>query len=197
MKIICRRCKKVIGEQAPYQNDSEIKAKCVECIAKDKIAGARFTPRPELQDGREITLDSGLKGRLWAVKDKSKEISLFEVVASGKRFLCVEQMRNVFKQHVDKAKADDIDVSFLHSMKCKIDDLKRRPKKDDPIETKNSSRDMTQYNCTMTVSKNFALSMFDSKVNQFQEIAEIIKRAGARSFDEFREKAIERQKTAK
>lgn len=196
MKIICRRCKKVIGEQAPYKDNAEIKAKCSECIAKDKIVGARFTPKSELSDGQEITLDNGLKGRLWAVKDKSNEISLFEIAVSGKRFFCADQIRNAFKQHVDQVKTDDVDVSFLHSMKCKIDDLKKRPKKDDPAEPKNKRSEAIQYNCTVTVPKDFALSIFDSKVNQFHEIAGIIQRAGARSFDEFRDMAINRQREA-
>lgn len=177
MKIICRQCKKVIGEQAPYQDNTEVKAKCSECIAKDKLSGARFSPIPELQDGQEITLDSGLKGRLWAVKSKSKEISLFEIAVSGRKFFCADQIRDVFRQYVDKAKTADVDVSFLHSMKCKIDHLRKRSKKDAPVEPKNNPRDMIQYNCTVSVSKDFALRMFDSKVNQLHEIAGILKRA--------------------
>jgi len=177
MKIICRQCKKVIGEQAPYQDNTEVKAKCSECIAKDKLSGARFSHIPELQDGQEITLDSGLKGKLWAVKTKSKEISLFEIAVSGRKFFCADQIRDVFKQYVDKAKAEDVDVSFLHSMKCNIEHLRKRPKKADPVEQKNKSRDMTQYNCTVTVPKDFALRMFDSKVNQLHEIAGILRRA--------------------
>ncbi len=194
MKIICRRCKKVIGEQAPYQDNSGVKAKCTDCIAKDKVAGARFSPSPELKDGQEITLDSGLKGRLWAVKSKPEEISFWELAASGKKFFCVDQTRDAFKQHVEKAKSTEVDVSFLHSMKCKMDDSKGRVKKDAPAETKNKWLDAPQFNCTVTVPKDFAIRMFDSKVNQFHEIAEIIKRAGARSFDEFRDMAIKRQK---
>lgn len=194
MKIICRRCKKVIGEQAPYQDNSEVKAKCTDCITKDKVAGARFSPSPEVKDGQEITLDSGLKGRLWSVKGKSTEISFWEIGVFGKKFFCVDQTRDAFKQHVEKAKTAEVDVSFLHSMKCKMDDSKGRNKKETPVETKNKWLDAPQFNCTVTVPKDFALSMFDSKVNQFHEIAEIIKRAGARSFDEFRDMAIKRQK---
>lgn len=197
MKIICRRCKKVIGELAPYQDNSEVKAKCTDCIAKDKVAGARFSPSPEVKDGQEITLDSGLKGRLWIAKGKSKQISFWELAVAGKKFFCIDRARDAFKEHVESSKGDNVDVSFLHSMKCKIDDSKGRNKTDAPVETKNKWLDAPQFNCTVTVPKDFALSMFDSKVNQFHEIAEIIKRAGARSFDEFREKAIERQKAIK
>jgi len=194
MKIICQRCKKVIGEQAPYQDNSEVKAKCTDCIAKDKVAGARFRPSPELKDGQEITLDSGLKGRLWVVNGKSNGISFWELAVSGKKFFCVDQTRDAFKRHVEKAKTPEVDVSFLHSMKCKMDDSQGQNKKDAPVETKNKWLDAPQFNCTVTVPKDFALRMFDSKVNQFHEIAEIIKRAGARSFNEFRDMAINRQK---
>jgi hypothetical protein len=177
MKIICRRCKKIIGEQAPYQNDSEIKAKCVECIAKDKTAGARFRPSPELIDGQEIDLDNGLKGRLWAVKSKSDEISFWELAVSGKKFFCIDQTRDAFKRHVEKSKNNDVDVSFLHSMKAKLENLDGRSKKCAPEKEKNKWFDATQFNCTVNVPKNYALCMFDGMVNRFHKIVEILKRA--------------------
>jgi hypothetical protein len=176
MKIICRRCKKVIGEQAPYQDNSEVKAKCTDCITKDKVVGARFSPSPEVNDGQEITLDSGLKGRLWAVKGKSDEISFWELAVSGKKFFCVDQTRDAFKRYIERSKNADIDVSFLHSMKCKIEDSKGRSKKSVPDEEKNKWRDATQFNCTVNVPKDYALCMFDGMVKRFHEIFEILKR---------------------
>lgn len=75
MKIVCLRCKKVFGEQAPYDDTAEVKAKCTGCLEKEKAAASRYNPSPELKDGQEVTLDCGAKGRLWAVKDEARKLS--------------------------------------------------------------------------------------------------------------------------
>ena len=196
MKIICKRCKKIIGEQAPYQDNSEIKAKCTDCIAKDKEAISRFTPKPALHDGQEVTLDSGLKGRLWVAKGKSEQLSLWELAVAGRRFVCGNRIRGTFEKHLDKLKDQEVEVSFLHSMSCKLPDSKRKKNNDKSQEAENKFTDSTQYNCTIKVPKQYALSMFDGMADRLNKILEILSRAGARSFDEFRDMAMNRQKEA-
>ena len=56
MKIVCLRCKKTIGEQAPYNDPAEAKAKCAGCLAKEKELASQYKPSPELKDGQEVTL---------------------------------------------------------------------------------------------------------------------------------------------
>ncbi len=38
MKLICKSCKKLIGEIAPLEDLKEAKAKCTECLKREKDA---------------------------------------------------------------------------------------------------------------------------------------------------------------
>jgi hypothetical protein len=176
MKIVCSICKKVIGEQKPYKDSSEVKATCTACIEKAKEEAARFVPEPEPSDGQEITLENGLKGTLWVAKDKKGKLSFGELVVSGKKFYCLSNGREKFQAYLASLTGEEADVSFLHSMTCKIGSPPRgRKKKQDPPKTEEPKKDESiQYNCTVRVPKCYIQPMFDDMAERMDKIAKIL-----------------------
>ena len=121
MKIVCSICKKAIGEQKPYKDSSEIKATCTTCIEKAKEEAKRFVPEPPLSDGKKITLENGINGTLWVAKDEKGKLSLGELAVSGKKFYCSKNERLKFQDHLGSLTGEEADISFLHTITCKID----------------------------------------------------------------------------
>src|SRR4030042_142063 len=178
MKIVCSRCKKIIGEQAPYKDLSEIKAKCTGCLEKEKEAALRYKPSPEMKDGQEVTLDCGAKGRLWAVKGEAEKLSLWDLAVSGKKFYCSDKTREQFQKYLDGVKNEEVDVTFLHSVTCSIDLPPRgRKKKEEAPKVEEKKTESVQYNCTIKVNKKFALSMFEGMVDRLNSVLDILLRA--------------------
>jgi len=176
MKIVCSICKKVIGEQKPYKDSSETKATCTACIEKAKEEAVRFAPEPEPSDGQEIMLENGLKGTLWVAKDKKGKLSFGELVVSGKKFYCLSNGREKFQEYLGSLTGEEADVSFLHSMTCKIDSPPRgRRKKQDPPKAEEPKKDENiQYNCTIRVPKRCIQPMFDDMAERMEEVAKIL-----------------------
>jgi hypothetical protein len=100
MKIICSRCKTVLGEQGPFDSLAEIKAKCTACIAKEKEETSRFIPKPLPGQKQEITLENGLKGVLWVAENKKDKLFLGELAVSGKKFFCSKGGREKFQEYL-------------------------------------------------------------------------------------------------
>jgi hypothetical protein len=186
MKIICSTCKKVIGEQKPYKDPSEIKATCTACIEKAKEEAARFVPEPEPSDGQEIMLENGLKGTLWVAKDKKGKLSFGELVVSGKKFYCLSNGREKFQEYLASLTGEEADVSFLHSITCKIDSPPRgRKKKQDPPKAEEPKKDESiQYNCTMRVPKHCIQPMFDDMAERMDKVAKILAEAVLKTYRE-------------
>ena len=179
MKIICSHCKNVIGEQKPYKDSSEIKATCTACIEKAKEETARFVPEPLPSDGKEVILENGLKGTLWAAKGKKEKLFFGELAVAGKRFYCHKDERVKFQNYLGSLTSEEVDVSFLHSITCKIDSPPRSwRKKQEPPKTEEPKKDESiQYNCTMTVPKHYIQLMYDDMAERMDKINEILAEA--------------------
>lgn len=188
MKIICSHCKKIIGEQAPYKDFSEVKAKCTDCLEKEKEAAPRFKPSPEVKDGQEVTLESGAKGRLWAAKSKLEKLSLWDLAVSGKKFYCSDKTREQFQKYLNGVKNDEVDVTFLHSVTCKMDLPPRGRKKKEEIPKVEKKTEDIQYNCTVKVNKKFAQSMFEGMVDRLNKVLDILMQADLRRAEELLQK---------
>jgi len=197
MKIVCLRCKKALGEQTPYNDPTEVKAKCTGCLEKEKAMASSYKPSPELKDGQEVTLDWGAKGRLWAVKDEAEKLSLWDLAVAGKKFYCSDKTREEFQRHLEGIEEDAVEVTFIHSVTCSID-LPRRGRKKVPEAPKPEEKkdDSVQYNCTVRVNKQFALSMFEGKVERLNSVLEILLRADMRRLEELAQKKAEAVKEA-
>lgn len=191
MKIICSICKTVIGEQKPYKDPSEIKATCTACIEKAKEEAARFVPEPEPSDGQEITLENGLKGTLWVAKDKKGKLSFGELAVSGKKFYCLSNGREKFQEYLGSLKGEEADVSFLHSMTCKIDSLPRgrRKKQDSPKAEEPKKDESIHYNCTVRVPKHCVELMFDDMAERMDKVAKILAEMAFNAYKKERQEA--------
>ena len=193
MKIICFHCKKVIGEQKPYKDSSEIKATCTACIEKAKEEVARFVPEPPPSDGKEVILENGLKGSLWVAKDKKEKLFFGELAVADKRFYCHKNERVKFQNYLGSLSGEEADVSFLHSITCKIDFPPRgRRKKQEPPKTEETKKDESiQYNCTMRVSKHYIQLMYDDMAERMDKITEILAEAALKAYREEQQKVAQ------
>lgn len=197
MKIVCLRCKKTIGEQAPYDDPAEVKAKCAGCIEKEKAAASCYKPSPELKDGQEVTLDCGAKGRLWAVKDEAQKLSLWDLAVAGRKFYCSDNTREEFQKYLDEVEEDAVDVTFIHSVTCSIDLPRRgRKKAQEAQKAEEKKDDSVQYNCTVRADKRFALAMFEGRVDRLNSVLEILLQADLRRLEELTQKKVEAAKEA-
>ena len=190
MTIVCYYCKKVIGEQRPYKDTSETKATCTACIEKAKEKAARFVPEPEPGDGKVIMLENGLKGTLWVAKNEEGKLFFGDLVVAGKKFYCSKNERVKFQNYLVSLTGEEADVSFLHSMTCKIDSPPRdRRKKQNPPKVEEPKKDESiTYNCTMTVPKHYIQLMFDDLAERMDNVTEIFARAALKAYEEEQQK---------
>jgi len=190
MKIVCSSCKKVIGEIKPYKDPSETKGTCTACIEKAKEKAAQFVPEPPPKDGQEIVFENGLKGTLWAAKDKKAKLFFGELAVAGKRFHCFKSEREKFQDYLGSLTAEEVDVSFLHSMTCKIDTPQRgRKKKQEPPKVEEPKKDESvEYNCTMKVPKHYIQLMYDDMAERMDKIVEILSDVALRQYREEQQK---------
>ena len=193
MKIVCSICKKVIGEQKPYKDTSEIKATCTPCIEKAKEEASRFKPEPALVDGKEIILENGLKGTVWVAKDEKGKLSFGELAVSGKKFYCSKNDRVKFQAYLGGLTGEEADISFLHTITCKLDSLPRgRRKKQDPPKTEEPKKnDSTHYNCTMRAPKHYIQLMYDDMAERMDKVAEILAEAAYNHIKKEQQKAAQ------
>ena len=175
MIIVCSNCKKVIGEQKPYNDSSEIKATCTDCIKKAKEKATQFVPHSKPNDGKEIVLENGMKGILSIAKKGSSELSLHEIAVSGERFYCSKETREEFQKYMNGIPGNEVDVTFLYSAVLDLSSHKggRRKKNaiKEPIEEKPKS---TEYNCTIKAPKEYALRMFDGMAERTEKFTDFL-----------------------
>jgi len=178
MKIVCARCKKTMGEQAPFDKPDEVQAKCVACIAKDKEVQSRFDPEPTKPgETQEIVLGSGLKGTLWIPANEKEKLSLGEIAVAGRRFSCGKDCRDEFRDYLAGLSGDRIEVVFFHSITCKVDlHCRRRKKKPDPEPPKaeETKSDSISYNCTVVAPKSYVQRAFDDMADRMDRAIEIM-----------------------
>jgi hypothetical protein len=184
MKIVCATCKKVIGEIRPYKDASETKATCAACIEKAKEKVAQFVPEPLPSDGREIVLENGLKGTLWSAKSEKEKLFFGELAVAGKRFHCFKDDRVKFQDYLGGLTSEEADVSFLHSITCKIDSPPRgrRKNQDLPKPEEPKKDESIQYNCTMKLPKHCIQLMYDDMAERMESITEILAEGALRAY---------------
>lgn len=186
MKIICSRCKAIIGEQKPYKDSSEIKATCTACIEKAKEEARKTKPIPKLGKEREVTFENGWKGRLSIAGKESENLSFWDLIVAGKKFSCSEEERDKAEKYLNKLTENDVDITFLHSMSLKLDkppDGRRKKKQVSPAEEKKPEEGIT-YNCTIRVPKQYVLPMFNDKASRMKKVAEILAEIALRAYKE-------------
>lgn len=179
MKIVCSVCKKVIGEIKPYKDPSETKATCTACIEKTKEEAKKFAPEEPLKDGKKITLENGLKGTLWVAKTEKEKLGFGELAIGGKKHHCSKDTRLKFQECLNNLPGEEADVSFLHTISCKIDTpLKGRRKKQEPPKVEEPKKDeRVHFNCTMRASKQYIQLMFDDMAERMDIVTGILAEA--------------------
>jgi len=176
MKIVCARCKKIMGEQAPFDKPDEVQAKCVACIAKDKEVQSRFDPEPiKPGETQEIALDGGFKGILWIPANDKEKLSIGEIAVAGKKFSCGKDVRDDFRDYLTGLSGDKVELVFFHSMTCKVDLHSRRRKKTSEAPKIEETRDDSiLYNCTVVASKSYAQRVFDEMADRMDHAIQIM-----------------------
>jgi len=184
MKIICARCKIFLGEQEPFDNSVEIKAKCTACITKDKERALRFTPKPKPGQKQEVTLENGLKGFLWVAQDKEDKLYIGELAVSGKKFYCSKSGRQEFQDYLGSLTGEEIEITYLHSITCKLDYSPRgRKRKQDPPKTEEPKKDDSiQYNCTFKAPRHYVQLVFDDMAERMDRVTEILAEAAFKQY---------------
>ena len=193
MKIICARCKTFQGEQEPFDNPAEIKAKCSACITKDKEVASKFTPKPKPGQKQEVMLDNGLKGFLWVAQDKEDKLYIGELVVSGKRFSCSKYRRQEFQNYLGSLKSEEFEISLLHSMTCKLDSSPggRKKKQDPPRSEKPKKDNSIQYNCTFRAPRHYVQLVFDDMAERMDRVIEILAKVAFKEYKKEQQKAIQ------
>lgn len=184
MKIICSRCKILLGEQEPFDNSAEIKAKCTACITKEKEEASRFTPKPRPGQKQEITLENGLKGVLWVAENKKDRLLLGDLAVSGKKFFCTKSGRDKFQEYLRSLKGEDVEVSLLHSMTVKLDAAQKgRRKKENPPKPEEPKKNHSiEYNCTMKAPKYYVQLMFNDMAERMDRVIELLAKASYEAY---------------
>jgi hypothetical protein len=191
MKIICSTCKIFLGEQKPFSDPSEISAKCVSCLDKEKEEARKARLIPKLEKEREVTFESGWKGILSIAGKETEELSLWDMIVAGKKFSCSEKERDELKGYLNRIAEDEVDVTFLHSISCKIERLdgRRKRKQSPPVEEKKP--ESIHYNCTVKIPKHCVLSMFNDKADRMEKVAEILAKGAYKIYQEECRKAAQ------
>ena len=190
MKIICSRCKTFLGEQEPFDNPAEVKAKCSACITKDKERASKFIPKPRPGERQEVTLDNGLKGFLWVAQDKKDKLFIGELAVSGRKFSCSKYSRQEFQDYIGSLTGEDFEVTLLDSITCKLDSPPRtRKKKQDLSKTEESKKnDSIEYNCTFRAPKHYIQLVFDDIAERMDKVTEILAEAAFKVYKEEQQK---------
>ena len=192
MKIICSRCKILLGEQEPFDNSAEIQAKCTGCITKEKEETSRFTSKPLPGQKQEITLGNGLKGVLWVAENKKDRLFLGELAVSGKKFSCTKSGREKFQEYLGSLKGEDVEVSLLHSVSIKLDPAQkgRRKKENLPKTEEPKKNHSIEYNCTMRVSKYYVQLVFNDMAERMDRVAELLAKASYEAYKKDCQEAV-------
>ena len=172
MKIICSSCNKVLGVQRPFNDNSEVPAKCPDCFQREKEEASKSPQLPALGERKDITFESGLKGFLTVADADTAKPSMWDLIVSGKEIFCAKDHRESFQEYLEMIDSDQVDVTFMHSSSINILPEERRRKKQ-PIKEEKRPPSI-HYNCTVTVPKGYALMMFDSVAERHEQFMGLI-----------------------
>ena len=126
MKIICSSCKKVLGIQKPFNDNSEVPAKCPDCFQREKEEASKLPPLPAPGERKDITLENGLKGFLTVAGADTAKLSLWDLMVSGKKIFCAKDRRESFQEYLEMIDNDQVDVTFMYSSSIKIKESFKR-----------------------------------------------------------------------
>ena len=180
MKIICSSCKKALGIQRPYNDNSEVPAKCFDCFQKEKKEALKRPQLPMPGERKDITLESGLKGFLAVASADTAELSFWDLIVSGKKIFCAKDCRETFQEYLEMIESDSVDVTFFYSSSIKILPEDRRKKQ----LIKKEKPQSIHYNCTVTVSKDYVLKMFDEVAERQEKMINTIAEGLAKEWKE-------------
>lgn len=186
MKIICIRCKTVLGEQEPWDDPTEKAAKCPNCIEAEKEEAIRKERMNSPKRGREIAFEDGLKGIISLVGADTPKLSFWDLEVGGKIFSCLDTTRDNLQKYLGRIEEDQVDVMFFHSMSVPLPPKGRGKKKaPEPAPTEDSKS--VSYNCTIRMPKHLVLPMFDDKARRLKNVCEILSKAVQRDWEKERQ----------
>ena len=172
MKIICSSCRKVLGIQSPFNDNSEVPAKCPDCFQKEKEEASKLPPLPVSGERKDITFESGFKGFLTVAGADTAKLSLWDLIVSGKKIFCAKDRRESFQEYLEMIASHQVDVTFVYSSSIKVSSGDRKRKKQ-PIKKKERSQSI-DYHCTVMVPKGYALMMFDSVAERQEQCVDMV-----------------------
>ena len=179
MKIICKYCKKPTGEIEPFEDEPIKKAKCSECLEKERQQEQdRLKAEPLEGEKKRDVIVNGWKGYLTIAGKESPNLSLWEIAVCGKPFFCTSQIRKDLERLLEANPSDTVDVTVFHSMTIHTGwDLRKRKgrnKKEKKPIVDAPKKEATHYNCTIQVPKDVALQLFDGVADRNFEIVKIL-----------------------
>lgn len=182
MKIVCILCKKMMGEQEPWDDLSEKAAKCPSCIEAEKEEAIRKELRDRPMRGREILFQNGWKGIISLGGTDTRELSFWDLEVGGKYFFCAEPAREDLQKYLARINEPDVDVMFLHSIQTQLPPKRGKRKKTDPEPPMEKEESKTLcYNCTVRVPKDAVMSMFDDKDSRLKQFIKTLAKVDMRA----------------
>lgn len=194
MKIICKSCKKLIGEIEPLEDSKETKAKCSDCLKIEKDAEIKRLMEIPLAakqpKERVVTFENGAQGFLTIADKETRKLGFWGILFEGKDFFCCEETRNDFEKYLESLPTDEVDVTFWHSSEIHLDLPERRKgkKHQSPADEK-PKRESIDYNCTVRGTKDFARHVFQTKENQLKGYIDLVLPIAERLYKEEKLKA--------
>jgi len=173
MKVVCLNCKKVLDLQKPYNDDSEVAAKCPECFCKEKEAASKPQPMPAPGERVDIDFDSGFKGYLTVAGYGTEKLSFSDIIVSGKKISCAKSQREQFIEYLGMIDRDNVEVTYLYSTDIIMPPSERRKSKK-AVEPKKDIPQSVDYNCTVALPKYHAVAMFDNVAERVEKILDVI-----------------------
>ncbi len=155
------------------------KPKCNECLEKERQQEQEKLKAQPLEGKKERNvIVNGWKGYLTIAGKESPNLSLWEIAVCEKAFLCTPQIRKDLERLLVSTVSDVADVTFPHSMSIPIgSDLKKKKGKNGKEKKPAvgiTQKETTYYNCTIKVSKDMALKIFDDVANRNLEVLKVL-----------------------
>ena len=197
MKIICKSCKKLIGEIEPLEDLKETKAKCSDCLKIEKDAEIKKLMEVPLAakqpKDRVVTFENGAQGFLTIAGKETKKLGFWGILFEGKEFFCCKETRKDFEKYLESLGADEVDITFWHSSEIPLDlPNRRRGKKYQPPVEEKPKRESIEYNCTVRGTKDFARHVFQTKEAQLKDYIDVVWPIAERLYKEEKLKAAEK-----
>jgi len=158
--------------QMPFNDNSEVPAKCPDCFQKEKEEASKLPPLPAPGERKDITFESGLKGFLTIAGTDTAKLSLWDLIVSGKKIFCAKDRRENFQEYLEMRDGNQVDVTFIYSLSIKIPSSGDSRRKKQPVKKEKSQS--INYNCTVTVPKGYALMMFDKVAERQEQFVDIV-----------------------